>query len=107
MEAALRSFHRRVFSSHGVDPLPKRLLKLDGCVLVQELINLQKSPANPNDDFALFYSNADLFASELVNPRVDPHEHDLKFGLVGVGVYIRGQSFVNMVSFYWHVHAKL
>ena len=54
-------------------------------------------------NFALFNFHANLFASKLVNARINPNEHDLDTRLISLFVNIICNCLINWISLYSHI----
>ena len=70
--------------------LTLKLFKLDGRVLVEELVEGKIASSYTDIDLILVNFDVDLLGAELVDTLRLPHEHNLKFLAVGVVVYVLG-----------------
>ena len=83
-------------SSEGV--LGGKLLKLDGSVLVEELINGEVASTDTDVNLVLVNSDGDSLGSELVDTIGLSHEHNLELLSVGEVVDVLGKSNINLIS---------
>jgi len=83
-------------TSEGV--IVGKLLKLDGGVLVQELINGEVTSSDSDVDLVLVNSDSDSLGSELVDTIRLSHEHDLQLLSVGEVVDVLSKSDIDLVS---------
>ena len=102
------SFAGGVLHCGGLTEASKRvvrgkLLKLDGGVLVQELIDGEVTSTNTDVDLVLVNSDSDSLGSELVDTIGLSHEHDLQLLSVGEVVDVLSKSNINSVSLNWDV----
>ena len=83
---------------------PLELFKLNGGVLVEELIDREVTSANPDFDALLLDFDSDSLGTELVDALGLPHKHDFELGPLGVVVDELSQFFVDLIVLNWDVN---
>jgi len=96
--------HLLVETFEGIVTL--KLLKLNGSVLIKELINRQVTSTDTDVDLVSVNSDGDSLGAELVNTIALTHEHNLQLLAVREVVNVLCKAFVNGVALDWDVDSN-
>ena len=86
--------------------LSLQLLKLDGSVLIEELIDRKISSTNSKLDMVLFNLGGDSLGTKSVDTLGLSHEHDLELGSLGVVVDVLSKLPVDRITLDWDVNGN-
>ena len=80
-----------------------QLFKLNGSVLIKELVNRKVTSANTNLNVIFFNLDCNSLRSKLVDTLRLTHEHDLELLAIGVVVDVLRQLLVDDIALHWDV----